>query len=95
MLVTKQLLVTTDFHSIFSHTVEVYGYQQLTGYLHSSKYYFWVNYAFKLNHGLITNYMYNILIQYLVILWNDCTETIKWKQNLFYKFTTEFYIIKT
>ncbi len=38
MLVTKQLTVATDFHSIFPHTMEVNGYRQLFGYQHSSKY---------------------------------------------------------
>ncbi len=33
MLVTKQLLVAIEFHSIFSHTMEVNGYRHLFGYI--------------------------------------------------------------
>ncbi len=31
MLVTKQLTVAIDFHSIFFYTIEVNGYRQLFG----------------------------------------------------------------
>ncbi len=36
--VGNQLPVATDFHSFFSPTMEVNGYQQLFGYQHSLKY---------------------------------------------------------
>ncbi len=36
MLVTRQLTVAIDFHSISSHILQVSGYQQLSGYQHSS-----------------------------------------------------------
>ncbi len=37
MLVTKQLTVAIDFHSMGKNTMEVSGYRQLFGYQHSSK----------------------------------------------------------
>ncbi len=36
LLLTKQLMVAIDFYSIFNHTMEVNGYQQLFGNQHSS-----------------------------------------------------------
>ncbi len=38
MLITKQLLIAIDFHSIFFHIMDAYGYCQLFGYQHFSKY---------------------------------------------------------
>ncbi len=38
MLVTVQLPVAIGFHTIFPHTMEVNGDQQLFGYPHSSEY---------------------------------------------------------
>jgi len=38
MLVTRQLTVAIDFHSIFFFLLEVNGYRQLSGYQHSIKY---------------------------------------------------------
>ncbi len=39
MLVTKQLTVAIDFHYMEKNTMEVNGYRQLFGYLHSLKYF--------------------------------------------------------
>ncbi len=38
VLLFLQLTVAIDFHIIFFHNMEVNGYHQLHGYLHSSKY---------------------------------------------------------
>ncbi len=38
MLVTEQLLVSIEFHSLGKHTMEVNGDQELFGYQASTKY---------------------------------------------------------
>ncbi len=51
MLVTKQLLVAIDFHSMEKNTIEVSGYQQLFGYILQNifSFHFWINFPFEVN----------------------------------------------
>ncbi len=52
MLVHKPLLVAIDFNSVFFHTIEVNGYQQLFGYSHYSKIFFYIQQKKETHKGL-------------------------------------------